>query len=81
MIYFLITEVVEQRRDPCVPNPCGPYAECQAIGDRASCTCLRNYIGSPPNCRPECTQSSECASHLACISLKCVDPCPGNICN
>lgn len=42
------------------------------------CLCLPNYFGSPPNCRPECTINSECASNLACINEKCKDPCPGS---
>lgn len=31
----------------------------------------------PPNCKPECEVSSECAQNKACINKKCVDPCPG----
>ena len=38
---------------------------------------MESYIGRPPNCRPECVTSSDCASNLACINQKCVDPCPG----
>lgn len=63
--------------NPCQPSPCGPNAECRAVGDSPSCSCLREYIGSPPNCRPECVSNSECASSLACIRQKCKDPCPG----
>jgi hypothetical protein len=33
-------------------------------------------IGNPPYCKPECISNSECSSHLACINLKCKDPCP-----
>lgn len=36
------------------------------------------YIGSPPNCRPECVINPECTSNLACIREKCTDPCPGS---
>ena len=43
----------------------------------AACSCLPGYIGTPPNCRPECLIHSECASNLACIDEKCRDPCPG----
>jgi hypothetical protein len=39
---------------------------------------LATYVGSPPNCRPECTINSECPSNLACIREKCRDPCPGS---
>lgn len=41
------------------------------------CSCLPNYVGSPPGCRPECVVSSECPLTKACISQKCADPCPG----
>lgn len=63
--------------NPCIPSPCGPFAQCQLNGQLASCSCLSNYIGSPPNCRPECTSSSDCPSNLACINERCRDPCPG----
>lgn len=62
----------------CVPSPCGPYSQCRDIGGTPSCSCLPNYIGNPPNCRPECVINSECASNLACIREKCTDPCPGS---
>lgn len=65
-------------KNPCLPSPCGPNSECRDIGGGPSCSCLPNYIGSPPNCRPECTISSECPSNLACIREKCLDPCPGS---
>lgn len=64
--------------NPCVPSPCGPHAECRDIGGSPSCSCTNNYIGTPPNCRPECTINSDCASNLACIREKCRDPCPGS---
>lgn len=63
--------------NPCVPSPCGPNAQCQEYGGNVRCTCLSNYIGSPPRCRPECTVNSECSAVTACINSKCVDPCPG----
>lgn len=65
-------------KNPCVPNPCGLYATCQSNGDRYSCSCLPSYLGSPPNCLPECTINSQCASNLACIKELCVNPCPGS---
>lgn len=64
--------------NPCVPSPCGPNSQCQDIGGTPSCSCQPTYIGSPPNCRPECVISSECASNLACLREKCRDPCPGS---
>lgn len=62
----------------CVPSPCGPYSECRDLGGAPSCSCRETYIGTPPNCRPECISSNECASNLACIREKCKDPCPGS---
>ena len=79
MIILAIPAVaMDYPRDPCIPNPCGPYSECRNIGETPSCICLQNYIGSPPNCRPECTINSECPSNQACIRQKCTDPCPGS---
>ncbi|KAG8227100.1 hypothetical protein J437_LFUL007437 [Ladona fulva] len=79
---YLIQEPVIQPKpefkDPCIPSPCGPYATCRDNGGYPSCSCLQNYIGSPPNCRPECVISSECSPSLACIREKCRDPCPGS---
>lgn len=64
--------------NPCVPSPCGPNSQCRDVGGSASCSCLVNYIGSPPNCRPECSINAECPSIKACIREKCRDPCPGS---
>ena len=63
--------------DPCNPDPCGPYSQCRRQDNIAACSCLPGYVGTPPNCRPECRIHSECASNLACINEKCRDPCPG----
>lgn len=71
------TPVVQQIVNPCVPSPCGPNSNCRDIGGSPSCSCSNNYIGSPPNCRPECTISSECSSNLACMQEKCKNPCVG----
>lgn len=64
--------------NPCQPSPCGPNSECRVTGDSPACSCLPEFIGSPPNCRPECVGNSECPEHLACINRKCKDPCPGS---
>lgn len=72
---------IERPRDPinpCVPSPCGLYSECRAIGESPSCSCLPNYIGLPPNCRPECVVNTDCPSNQACIAEKCKDPCVGS---
>lgn len=63
--------------DACASSPCGLYAECRNVGGAPSCACKSSYIGSPPNCRPECTINSECPSNQACINEICRDPCPG----
>lgn len=64
----------------CHPSPCGPYSQCKEVDDRAVCSCLENYIGSPPGCRPECTINSECMLDRACVNHRCVDPCASSIC-
>jgi len=63
--------------NPCVPNPCGPFSECKEINGHAACSCRINYIGQPPNCRPECTIDQDCPTDKACTQEKCIDPCPG----
>lgn len=63
--------------NPCVPSPCGPFSQCREINGHAVCSCQTNYIGSPPNCRPECVVSSECPQNQACEKQRCKDPCPG----
>uniref|UniRef100_A0A8D8VM32 Neurogenic locus Notch protein n=1 Tax=Cacopsylla melanoneura TaxID=428564 RepID=A0A8D8VM32_9HEMI len=64
--------------NPCLPSPCGPNSICRVIGNTPACSCVENYIGRPPNCRPECTINAECAGNLACINERCKDPCPGS---
>ncbi|ENN73328.1 hypothetical protein YQE_10090, partial [Dendroctonus ponderosae] len=62
--------------NPCVPSPCGPNALCEPTpAGTAKCSCLANYLGSPPNCRPECLSNSDCPSRShACINRRCSDP-------
>lgn len=48
------------------------------IAGSPACSCLPNYLGTAPNCRPECVLNSECSGQLACINQKCIDPCPGS---
>jgi len=69
---------VPPRQDPCIPSPCGLNSKCQAINDQASCSCLSEMIGSPPNCRPECVSNSDCPNNKACLNRKCLDPCVGS---
>lgn len=67
-----------QPTSPCQPSPCGPNAVCQVVNNSPSCSCKPEFIGAPPNCKPECISNSECGSHLACIERKCRDPCAGS---
>lgn len=64
--------------NPCEPTPCGPNSQCRVISDTPSCSCLSEFVGAPPNCRPECVSNSECPSRQACVNQKCRDPCPGS---
>lgn len=68
---------MEEPIDPCQPSPCGPNSHCRQIDQHAVCSCKTNFIGTPPNCKPECVVSSECAQDKACVNQKCNDPCPG----
>lgn len=63
--------------NPCVPSPCGSNSICREVNSHAVCTCQTDYVGTPPQCRPECVVSSECSQDKTCINQKCVDPCPG----
>lgn len=78
LIRIVVQTDTKTRENPCVPSPCGPNSQCRIIGDQAACSCLVNYVGRPPNCRPECTTHSECANNLACQNEKCINPCPGS---
>ena len=57
---IFVAPPVKQPSDPCFPSPCGPYSQCRNSGGNAVCSCLPNYVGNPPNCRPEC---------LVCLSV------------
>lgn len=72
-ILVFITDVVKPT--PCTPSPCGPNSLCREVNAQAICTCQIDFMGTPPNCRPECTINSECASDKACVNRKCVNPC------
>ena len=75
---FLEPPLYEPSGNPCIPSPCGPNSQCRVVGELPACSCLPNYIGRSPNCRPECTLNAECPSNLACINEKCQDPCVGS---
>lgn len=63
------------RKDPCQPSPCGLNSNCVVINEQASCSCLPEFLGSAPNCRPECISNSDCPGNKACVNRKCNDPC------
>lgn len=65
-------------QNPCDPSPCGPNSQCRVLGDTPACSCLPNFVGRAPNCRPECVINAECPGNLACQQEKCIDPCPGS---
>lgn len=77
-LYLLEPQIIEDPQNPCVPTPCGPNSICREVSGSPSCSCLPNYIGRSPNCRPECTSNSECPANLACFNEKCRNPCPGS---
>lgn len=65
--------------DPCNPSPCGPNDICSTYNSNvALCNpCFGTDALYSPNCRPECLSNSECPFNKACLSNKCIDPCPG----
>lgn len=77
IFYFCSPILAAEDEPPCRPSPCGPNSQCREEHKAAICSCLPDFVGSPPGCRPECVVSSECPSNKACINQKCKDPCPG----
>lgn len=71
-------EIPPEPTDPCIPSPCGLNSQCRNINGVPSCSCLSQFIGVPPNCRPECLINPECPSNKACIKQTCRDPCVGS---
>lgn len=69
--------VSREEIDHCNPSPCGLNSKCVNLNNSSSCSCLPNYLGIPPYCRPECVENSECSDSRACINQKCRDPCIG----
>lgn len=75
--YYNLTGPMDQVNN-CIPNPCGPHSQCKDVNNVPVCSCINNYVGRPPNCRPECMINAECPGNLACIAERCRDPCPGS---
>ena len=78
--FILIKTAIPTYQNPCSPSPCGPNSRCKESNGQPICSCENNFVGSPPNCRPECVMSSECSFDKACLNQKCSDPCANNIC-
>lgn len=76
-IFFVYPATEATVIDPCNPSPCGPNSVCRNNNGQAVCSCQQEYIGAPPNCRPECVVNNECPQNRACYKFKCTDPCPG----
>lgn len=74
-IYTICTTFSEPTKSPCEPNPCGSNSVCNDRNGYAVCSCKPDFLGSPPNCRPECTVNSECESTKSCSRQKCINPC------
>lgn len=74
-MFAMFTELPPTPVNPCEPSPCGPNSICVQSGETPACSCQPSFIGAPPNCRPECTISAECPAVLACVALRCKDPC------
>lgn len=74
--YIFLVSVVS--KDPCNRSPCGSNSQCRNVNDQAVCSCVPGFLGSPPNCRPECILSSDCPLNQACSNQKCRDPCLGS---
>jgi hypothetical protein len=66
-----------ENTNPCIPSPCSPNFHCRFENNHLVCSCLQNYVGRAPNCRPECTINAECPSNLTCQGEGCKDPCRG----
>lgn len=66
--------------NPCQPSPCGVNSICQIKNSRAVCSCLPNYLGTPPNCRPECVINSDCKMNFVCRNSLCINPCAESVC-
>lgn len=65
---------------PCIPNPCGPFAQCTVTPEGHSlCLCPDGMAGDPATgCSgPECRTDDDCPWDKSCLGWKCLNPCPG----
>ena len=77
-LIFIAEPVVYDPINSCIPTPCGPNSQCSIHNSLPVCSCRPYYIGRAPNCRPECSVNTDCSSNLACLQLKCTNPCVGS---
>lgn len=75
-IFIFTLSAQDELIDVCNPSPCGLNSHCKVINNQPVCSCLSNYIGAPPNCKPECVVNSDCKTNRACVNNRCVNPCP-----
>eukprot|EP00095_Tigriopus_kingsejongensis_P004181 maker-scaffold47_size466558-snap-gene-3.38 protein:Tk04181 transcript:maker-scaffold47_size466558-snap-gene-3.38-mRNA-1 annotation:"hypothetical protein TcasGA2_TC011986" len=60
----------------CNSDACGENANCEASGNRATCTCPEDFQGDAySRCFTECTEHNMCSESQACIKFRCLDPC------
>lgn len=71
----IFSDIAPVKLNPCSPSPCGPNSICLELNGNPSCSCMPDFRGQPPYCKPECVSNSECSPHLACIKQRCKDPC------
>lgn len=70
MIY-LSSFTVPSSISSCDPSPCGPNSACRITHDNlATCSCLRGYTGSPPDCHQSEHQHAV-DQKQSCSSKKC----------
>lgn len=74
---YVVEPTPKESGNPCVPSPCGPNSKCVDVRGTPACSCLPDYLGRPPNCRPECMSSPDCPANLACVNQRCANPCIG----
>lgn len=76
LTFFFDGEITE-KEEPCGFDQCGPNSRQRLVGGACICSCEPDFLGPPPNCRPECLVNSECPKDKACVRRKCLDPCVG----
>ena len=54
---------------------CGSFGVSKIVNNECHCTCLDHFIGSPPDCQPECLVNSDCPAHQSCQAMNCINPC------